>query len=273
MAAASDCSISLHKGDRERKSGGSNRISIWQTYGLYSSLCLATIYLSFSVWDTGCSCSCSCSSSGHLRYAGPLGSDSPAPRRLPPKQQHSVRISPITARTAGNTGTDQHQQQQREQQEQQREQQAEQEERTSINRAALTALDNWLWFRLACPKLCCVVAHTHTLAHTDRVCVYLCKFWEALALGMEMHSAVKLFVCLILSLLTHTHTHMDTYKHTHTQQAQWERRGSKLFMRCLSVRVCVQRETQREKLPSACRSFYTLAAFGFYLFRFIPDKL
>lgn len=94
---------------REKRS---NRISNWQTYGLYSSLCLATIYLSFSVWDAGCSCSCS--SSGHLRYAGPLGSVSPAPRRLPPKQQHSVRISPITARTAGTTGTHQHRQQQQE---------------------------------------------------------------------------------------------------------------------------------------------------------------
>lgn len=63
-----------------------------------------------------CGLSCSCSSSGHLRYAGPLISVSPTPCRLPPKQQHSVRISPITANSWPEPGTHQHQHQQQQRQ-------------------------------------------------------------------------------------------------------------------------------------------------------------
>lgn len=60
--------------------------------------------------------------------------------------------------------------------------------------------------------LLCDAHDTQTHTHTDK---YLCKFFGELsasnrlcftALRMEMHSAVKLFVCLILSLPTHTHT-------------------------------------------------------------------
>lgn len=52
---------------------------------------------------------------------------------------------------------------------------------TSINRAALTSLDNWQWIRLGCPKLCCVVAYydalayTYTFTHTDTytLCIFM----------------------------------------------------------------------------------------------------
>lgn len=54
---------------------------------------------------------------------------------------------------------------------------------TSINRAALTSLDNWQWIRLGCPKLCYVVAyydalaytHTFTPIHTDThsLCIFM----------------------------------------------------------------------------------------------------